>query len=90
MTLRLSKTQIEVVNLMREGWELGASSGFDYYAWLQKDGIGKGGPTKRVSGATVHALWKKKFIFVLKTHYSGFTNPTIYGLVSELDLLRKG
>ena len=68
-SVRLSKTQEEVVTLMREGWELGQTSGWDHRAWLQKDGIGKGGPTKRVSSSTFHALWKKKVIVEKKRGY---------------------
>ena len=81
----LSKTQAEVVELIRQGWELGVSYGFEHHAWLQKDGIGKGGPTKRISGATVHALWKKKVIVVSK---SGFPT-TIYRLVSFMEKWEK-
>ncbi|KKL04120.1 hypothetical protein LCGC14_2619280 [marine sediment metagenome] len=80
MTVRLSKTQMEVVNLMREGWELGVGCAFgDYRSWLQKGGIGKGGPTKHISGATTHALWKKKVIIISKDEF-----PTrIYKLVTH-------
>ena len=79
MTVRLSKTQEEVVKLMRLGWELGVSSSFDHTAWLQKGGVGKGGPTKKVSGATVHALWKKKIIEVVKHEFP----TTRYRLITD-------
>lgn len=61
---KLSKTQQEVVNLMRSGWELSASMTFDRRTWLQKGGTGRGGEMKRVSGATLHALWKAKVLKV--------------------------
>ena len=81
MTVKLSKTQAEVVELMRQGWELGESSGFDYHVWLQKGGIGKGGEVKKVSSSTVHALWKKKVIVVAKRDYPN----SIYKLVSFME-----
>lgn len=61
---KLSKAQQEVVDLMRSGWELSASMAFDRRTWLQKGGTGRGGEMKRVSGATLYALWKAKAIKV--------------------------
>jgi len=46
--MKLSKVQLEVIRLMKEGWELGRSSGFRPSWWLQKNGLGKGGETKRI------------------------------------------
>lgn len=54
--MKLSKTQQEVVALMREGWELGRSTTMGGRTWLQNGGIGRGGEVKRVSAATATAL----------------------------------
>ena len=66
---KLSPTQIEVLTLMNQGWELGRSEGFFESTWLQKDGLGKGGPTKRISIATLYSLVKKGYILHTKTIY---------------------
>ena len=56
--MKLSKTQQEVINKMKDGWELGRTTMGLYSprCWLQKGGLGKGGPTIDVSWATVKAL----------------------------------
>ncbi len=66
---KLSKTQQEIVDLMRSGWELSASMTFDRRTHLQKGGTGRGGEMKGVSGATLHALWKAG---VIKVRTTGF------------------
>jgi len=60
--MKRSKTQQLVLDLMKEGWELGASTGIDRRCWLQKNGCGNGGEIKNVSAATVHALYKHGLI----------------------------
>ena len=61
--MKLSKTQLEVLTLMNAGWELAAKGGgFNPGAWIQEGGAGRGGKSKRISLATVHALWKRKLI----------------------------
>ncbi len=60
--MKLSKTQQEVIDLMKSGWELGQSMAIHSRTWLQKNGLGRGGETKNVSGATVHALYRKGLI----------------------------
>lgn len=59
---KLSKAQGEVVRLMREGWELGKSEGMSGGAWLQKNGVGRGGETKTISISTYLALYTKRII----------------------------
>lgn len=63
---KLSKTQQEVLHMMRNGWELGTSSGLHGRSWLQRGGLGRGGEVKRVSYATVYSLFKAGLI---KHHY---------------------
>lgn len=60
--MKLSKTQAEVVELMKQGWALCSSATFDGGSWIQKNGCGKGGETKTVSANTVCALYKKGVI----------------------------
>ena len=58
----LSKTQKEIVNLMRNGWELGGSMSGSGGDWIQKGGLGKGGDSKNVNANTTFALYKKGVI----------------------------
>lgn len=67
---KLSKTQQEVVDLMRSGWELGNSGGFYSRTWLQKGGCGRGGDTKTVSVATLFALRKVNAIKVKNSQWA--------------------
>ncbi len=60
--MKLSRSQIEVLTLMNEGWALCASGGFYATAWLQKNGCGHGGPTKKVNVATKQALSNRNLI----------------------------
>ena len=60
--MKLSKIQQEVIDLMRDGWELGQSKGFHESTWLQQGGCGKGGPTKKISSATLTALYDRGLI----------------------------
>ena len=69
--MKLSKAQQEVVDLMREGWELGVSTDFTGRCWLQKGGCGKGGETKDVRSTTVGALREAGVIKIC-----GYSFPT--------------
>ena len=63
---KLNPAQLGVLKLMAEGWELGVSSSAQgSRAWLQKEGLGKGGEVQSLSIATVHALRKRGFIVSL-------------------------
>lgn len=53
---KLSETQIEIIKLMREGWQLGVSLSMDSRYWIQKDGVGRGGETKKVTSPVYHGL----------------------------------
>lgn len=59
--MKLSKTQLEVIRLMKEGWELGrnVTNGRDvgHQWWMQKGGLGYGGEDKTVNSATAWKLY---------------------------------
>lgn len=54
--MKLTEAQEHVVTRLKEGWELGWSLTMDGRVWLQKDGVGRGGITEKVSTATAKAL----------------------------------
>lgn len=63
MAKALSKTQQEVVDLMRDGWQLGTAGGFSAtHPWLQKGGCGRGGKSKSISMSTFSALFRAGII----------------------------
>ena len=58
--MKLSKTQLEIIQLMKEGWELGRDGSSCYGGrqwWMQKGGLGYGGEDKTVSSATAWKLY---------------------------------
>lgn len=60
---RLSKAQAEVVRLMRSGWELGKTRhNLNVRVWMQKGGLGYGGPAKDIAFSTFWVLLKKKIV----------------------------
>lgn len=73
MAKKLSKVQQEIVDLMKEGWELGVSLSFsgNYSCRVQKDGLGNGGATKYFSVSTFKALENKG---ILKIKSNEFRN----------------
>jgi len=76
----LGKRQRAILQLMTEGWELG--QGLDFYGrcWMQKGGLGKGGPAKHdISSDVVFVLYKKGYI---KVKYRRF--PTEAFAITEL------
>lgn len=79
MKKKLSATQIWVLELMQDGYELGQSSGFGKRVWLQKGGCGKGGDVKNISSSTLHAMINLKLINA-KPGQGAFPNPRIYQL----------
>ena len=62
--MKLPEKQMEVLSLMNQGWELGQS--FDGRAWLQRDGLGRGGDTKDVHGNTFSSLYNKELVKIEK------------------------
>lgn len=67
--MKLSETQKQIISLMREGWELGASHTFTGWAWMQKDGLGKGGESRNVKSNTFFALIKLNLISCPERHF---------------------
>lgn len=67
--MKLSKTQKELIELMKNGWELGHSQGMRSRAWLQKDGVGCGGECKDMSISTFHVLRDKKLVEISLNRY---------------------
>lgn len=53
---KLTPIQQEVIDLIKQGWELGTSTDLSGFSRLQKGGLGKGGETKHVKSSTVHTL----------------------------------
>ncbi len=53
---KLSETQIEIIKLMREGWQMGVSLAGSSRIWIQKDGVGRGGETKKVTSPVYNGL----------------------------------
>ena len=79
--MKVSKTQLEVLCLMADGWELGqtASGGNSSY-WIQKGGLGRGGKVKKIGHGTGYALYKKGLI---ETASSKFRYPTSHYCLTE-------
>ncbi len=69
-TVKLSKTQQEVVDLIKSGWELGqGGSSSNYRVWLQFGGVGRGGESKTISKATLRMLLKKEIVVFHERNY---------------------
>lgn len=60
--MKLSKVQQDVLDKMRNGWELGIDTALYEYYWMQQGGLGKGGKSQNVSKATVRALVNRNLI----------------------------
>ena len=67
--MKLTSKQLEVINLMGEGWELCVSSTISGNVWVQKDGCGKGGRSVNLHKNTFYSLLDKGF---LKMKCDGF------------------
>lgn len=77
--MKISKPQMKVLRLMADGWELGVSSGITSRRWLQKNGLGRGGPVEDVRQDVFFALYKKGLL--KKTKHS-FPSST-WGLTDD-------
>ncbi len=69
----LTTIQQEVVDLMKQGWELGTSMGVSPRSWLQKGGLSKGGEAKDVKSSTVRTLEYLGYIERGESHF-----PTLH------------
>ena len=55
-------TQKEILRLLSEGWELGVDMGIDGSWWMQRNGLGHGGPSRQVHASSALALRRKGLI----------------------------
>ena len=61
--MKLPKTQIDILDKMDNGWELGLATGYKgSRAWLQKGGLGYGGDSQKVHRNTLFSLEAKGLI----------------------------
>lgn len=60
--MKLSQRQQEVIDLMKQGWELGLSSGWHTWCSIQQGGQGKGGESRNININTLNSLQEKKLI----------------------------
>lgn len=68
--MKLSKRQQEVIDYMGAGWALAVSSSvLGAGVWLQRDGVGRGGPTKKVNSATFSALHQRGLLYCQKDRF---------------------
>jgi hypothetical protein len=80
VTKKLSPAMQKVIDLMRDGYELGRSTGYMSSCWLQKGGLGRGGHCVSVNENTFHALYDRG---LLKRVSRELESPTRYELVSK-------
>ena len=64
-------SQAEIVDLMRNGWELGTTDGINSRAWMQEGGLGRGGQAKEVHGNTFYSLLRNRVIRRTGSHGIG-------------------
>lgn len=59
-----TELQLKLLKRMAEGWALGQSTSFMASApyWLQRDGVGRGGPTEAVKAGTAQACIDRGWI----------------------------
>ena len=61
--VKLTPTMKEVMVKIREGWAVGYSHGLNPHAWIQKNGVGRGGEAMHVRLDTFFALHDSGLIF---------------------------
>lgn len=59
---KLSSAQVNVLELMYNGWELGFYGGINLSITLQENGLGRGGSTKSIAINTFNILIRYKSI----------------------------
>jgi hypothetical protein len=77
--VKLSQTMADVLAAMAAGWELGKNATMDGRAWLQKLGVGRGGPTRDIRITTWSALLNRGFIKHTKGRF-----PTKHYVITDL------
>lgn len=77
--MKLSKNQQEIIDLMKDGWELGLYAMGGYYKFtLQKGGLGRGGEAKYPNVKTIWAIRDRKLI-----HSIGGWHPERFRLTED-------
>ena len=87
--MRLSIKEKNILELMKLGWEL-AYDNFSTHSWVQKNGIGRGGETVKVSPRTLKSLKEKGLIteiysFPCSEYKLVESSKTLKDLFVELD-----
>lgn len=77
--IKLSDRQREAIGFMRNGYELGYSSGYNTNVWLQEGGCGKGGKAQKMTFGTFDAL-RDRGLIELRPNQGAFARPKIFQL----------
>ena len=74
---KLTKAQQDVIDKMKNGWELGRNTSFFSASpcWIQEGGIGYGGKSQNVSLSTFMVLWNMELI---ESNSSSFPTETYH------------
>ena len=64
--MKATKTQLDILQKMNDGWELGYYQGLVASCNLKEGGIGRGGQSQQVKTNTFFALWMKGLIVISK------------------------
>jgi len=64
--IKLSKTQREVLELLKKNWRIGWWTGCHPSCWLQEGRVGYGGPSKRILISTFFALRDRDLLKEIK------------------------
>ena len=87
--MKLSKLQVEVIQLMQKGWELGSYHGLgvgygnpSFTIHLQKNGLGKGGECVHVKVNTFWSLQSRGLIEEVENQ-PYFAHPKRYQLTQK-------
>lgn len=71
MTIKLTKLRAQILNRMRDGWEMGMAPklrlGTSY--WIQRNGVGRGGETQRFNSSTFEYFLSNKLIELKAKRY---------------------
>ncbi len=79
--MKTSQKQIEILQLITNGWEIGIDTGPSPTTWIQKGGLGRGGESKQVHFNTFDSLRYKGLI--KRNHESFFANPQHYCITDK-------
>ncbi len=67
--MKVSKVQLDILQKMNDGWELGFYQGFNASCRLQEGGIGRGGKVQTVNTNTYYSLRREGLIVISKEDY---------------------